>query len=352
VIVSVPVRVTSCHWLLLRLAGTAPDELISQCRRWLGRRRTLDVARTVAHAVLSQRIRLTDTDVDLLAELLAAAGLDTSGLSMVSVTDTDPMPAYCFSPSRARIPGHLPAADLPPQRPDARGEPEDHIDEVFLRAIDRSCLARAGWRCWRYAAGGAPWPRPRRVYLVETDTGVDLARVTWSLQAVLTGAGEPQPQVEVYPTRAQLPSYQRLARAGGALLWARDEDPGVRVAVPFDPARAVASHRSWSPETHLLVAYLYGGDPLLTGSVPLDDAVDPGRAKAVPARLLTDGLWIWEEAWAYYLERYGIPPEAELVAHIRNRRYQLPLVDGAALHRALAALPEPGSDQPHWTGEA
>jgi hypothetical protein len=36
-----------------------------------------------------------------------------------------------------------------------------------------------------------------------------------------------------------------------------------------------------------------------------------------------------------------------LVEHIRDRRYQLPLVDGAALHRALAALPESGRDQPH-----
>ncbi len=347
---SVPLWVTSCHWLLLRLAGTACDDLITQCRRWLGRRRTLDVARTVTNAVLSQRIRLTAADVHLLAELLAAGGLDTSALSTVSVTDTDPMPAYGFSPCRARIPAQRPAADLPPQRPEAQGEPEDDIDETFLRTVVRCCSSRAGWRCWRYPVGGVPWPRPRRVYLIETDIGVDLARVASGVQTALGDAGECQPQVEVYPTRAHLPSYQRLARAGGSLLWARDPDPGVRVAVPFDRARAVATYRSWSPETHLLVAYLYCGDPLLTGSAPRDDAIDPARAKAVPARLLTDGLWIWEEAWAYYLERYGIPPEAELVAHIRGRRYQLPLVDGA-LHRALAALPDSGRDQPHWTGE-
>jgi hypothetical protein len=340
VIVSVPVRVTSCHWLLLRLAGTASDELVSQCRQWLGRGRTLDVARTVTHAVLSQRIRLTDADVHLLAELLAAGGLDTSALSMVSVTDTDPMPAYVFSPRRKGTPAHRPAADLPPQRPEAHGEPEDDIDQAFLRAVGQSCPWRAGWRCWRYPAGGAPWPAPRRVYLVETDTGVDVARVASGVQTVLSAAGERQPQVEVYPTRAHLPSYQRLARAGGSLLWARDPDPGVRVALPFDPARAVATCRSWSPETQLMVAYLYGGDPLLTGSAPLDDAIEPAHREAVPARLRTDGLWIWEEAWAYYLQRYGIAPEAELIAHIRARRYQLPFVDGAALHRALAALPD------------
>ncbi len=67
----------------------------------------------------------------------------------------------------------------------------------------------------------------------------------------------------------------------------------------------------------------------------------------VPARW--GPLWIWEEAWAYYLERNGIAPEQELVAHIRARRYQLPLVDGVAMHQALAALPEPWANQPHWT---
>ncbi len=344
-----PHRIASCHWLLLRLAGAAPDEVISQCRRWLGRRRTFDVGRTVAHAVLSGRIRLTDTDVDLLTEILAAGGLDTSPLSMVAVTDIDPMPAYRFSPSRGRTPGHRPAADLPPERPEADAEPEDDIDDVFLRTVRRCCPARAGWRSWRYPGGGAHWPDPRRVYLVETDIGADLAGVTWSVQAALTGAGELQPQVEVYPTRAHLPSYQRLARARSALLWARDPDPGVRVAVSCDSTRAVAAHRPWSPETHLVVAYLCGGEVLLTGSVPLDDAMDPARPRTVPARLRTDGLWIWDEAWAYYLERYGVAPDLELLAHIRAQRYQLPLVDGAAMHRALAAMPQPWADQPHWT---
>src|SRR5262245_41123325 len=73
-------RIEASHWLLLRLAGSAPDDLIAQCRLWLAEGRVLDVGRTVAHAVLGHRLRLTDEDVDLLAELLAVDGADASAL--------------------------------------------------------------------------------------------------------------------------------------------------------------------------------------------------------------------------------------------------------------------------------
>jgi hypothetical protein len=299
--------------------------------------------------VLSQRIRLSDADIDLLAELLAADGLDTSALVMVPVSDTDPMPMYAFSPRQADMSWRGPSADRPPQPPLAQAEPEDLVDDVFVSTVRLRFDARAGWRCWRYPGDGAPWPQPRRVYLIETDVGADLARIASFVQSALADVGEPQPQVEVYPTGAALPSYQRLARGSGALLWARTPDPLVKVAAPFDLPLVAEGARSWSPETHLIVAYLRGGEPLLVGPMPLDDALDPARPRVVEARLRTDGFWIWDEAWAYYLERYGVPPQPDLLAHIRERQYQPPLVDGAAMHRALAAMPQPWANQPHWT---
>jgi hypothetical protein len=63
---------------------------------------------------------------------------------------------------------------------------------------------------------------------------------------------------------------------------------------------------------------------------------------------LTDGFWIWCDASTYYLERYGLAPDRGLVGHIRARGFVPPGVDGAALHRALARLDEPVTDEPAW----
>src|SRR3954470_14755668 len=51
-------RLGACHWMLLRLAGTASDDLLTQCRHWLAEGRVLDVGRAAAHAVVSHRLRL------------------------------------------------------------------------------------------------------------------------------------------------------------------------------------------------------------------------------------------------------------------------------------------------------
>src|SRR4051794_39728824 len=93
-------RLEACHWLLLRLAGIAQDDLLVQSRRWLHEGRVLDVGRAVAYAALAQRLRLTDQDLDLLTELLAADGADSSALSLVDVTDIDPMPVFGFAPTQ------------------------------------------------------------------------------------------------------------------------------------------------------------------------------------------------------------------------------------------------------------
>jgi hypothetical protein len=345
-------QLTACHWLLLRLAGTAPDDLMAQCRRWLARGRALDVGRAVTYAVLSQRIRLVDPDVDLLAELLAADGADTSALSMVDIVDTDPMPMFGFAPTRLRVDAEMRvAADVIPGRLLTNACPEDDVDRAALAASRSYAVARALWRAWRYPGDGAPWPPPRRVYLVETDTGADLATLAGGLHDALARAGEPYPQVEVYPTREELPSYQRLARAYGALMWTREPDPGVRVADTFDLVDA--SGPRMTPDHEVLpaeritplLAYLRAGEPLLVSAVRLDDVVDPSLESAVPMNYRTDGFWVWSEASCYYLERYGLMPDRSLVQHIEERRYVSVPVDGAAFFRALAAWEVSSSDR-------
>jgi hypothetical protein len=350
-------RVAACHWLLLRLAGTVPDALTTQCRRWLAEGRSSDVGRAITYSVLSQRIRLTDAEIDLLAELLGAAAVDGSALSLVDILDSEPMPKYAFAPRRAdadRGTG-LGAADERPGAPVIAAGPDDDVDRAVLAGMGPEPAIRAAWRAWRFPGDGAPWPPPRRVYLVEADQGSQLAGIAARLQALAAGAGETDPQVEVYPVHAALPNYQRLARAYGALIWARDPDPGLRLAVLFDqagehPPQMAAGHpAAGAPEAARLVAYLSGGQPLLVTTARMNDVVTPARGAVVPMNFRTDGHWIWSDATVYYLQQYGLAPDADLVAHIQRRGFVFPEVDGAAIHRALAALQEPAADEPAWT---
>jgi hypothetical protein len=50
----------------------------------------------------------------------------------------------------------------------------------------------------------------------------------------------------------------------------------------------------------------------------------------------------------YYLRQYGLAPDANLIAHIHRQSFVVPEIDGAAIHRALAALQEPQADGPAW----
>jgi hypothetical protein len=349
-------RAAACHWLLLRLAGTVPDDLTSQCRRWLAEGRACDAARAVTYSVLSQRIRLTDEEIDLLAELLGAAAIDASPLAMVDVLDSEPMPKHAFAPSRADADRGTSAgaADKRTCVPVITAEPDDDVDRAMLASMGREQAVRGVWRAWRFPGDGAPWPPPRRVYLVEVDRGSPLAGLAARLQSIAAAAGETNPQVEVYPVHAALPNYQRLARAYGALIWTREPDPGLRLAVPFGQAGEHAPPVGTRPaitetaEATRLASYLSRGQPLLVTAARMIDAVAPARGAVVPMDFRTDGQWIWSDATVYYLERYGLAPDTDLVAHIRRLRFVMPEVDGTAIHRALAALQEPAADEA-WT---
>ncbi|SDC22788.1 TNT domain-containing protein [Actinokineospora iranica] len=57
-----------------------------------------------------------------------------------------------------------------------------------------------------------------------------------------------------------------------------------------------------------------------------------------PAALRTDGTWIWSTDVAYYLRKHGIPPEPDLVAHIRQQDFTVPAVDEETVLHAEAAV--------------
>ncbi len=88
-----------------------------------------------------------------------------------------------------------------------------------------------------------------------------------------------------------------------------------------------------------------------------NDEKDPSRGANVPMTFHTDGEWIWPGAVAYYLRTHEIPPEADLLAHIRERGFELPEIDdhtrdvavsiitGAPMPERPAPKPTPAEDQ-------
>ncbi|MEJ3746507.1 hypothetical protein WEI85_24855 [Actinomycetes bacterium KLBMP 9797] len=335
-------RVQACHWMLLRLAGWVSDGLLTQARQWLAQGRLTDVALSVAHAVGAARVEMNETDLALLIELHSPEDQTLARLSSVVTTDPEPLPVFGFAPA--------------PPAPSAVAEPvAEAVAEAMATAAAGEPGLRGVWRSWRFPADGAPWPPPRQVFVVETDEGTDLVAVTGRLQAALAAAGEVDPQVETYPTQAIPPGYQQLARSGGSLLCARTPDPGVRIAAVFDGVDAQAGPRL-NPdhptidddERDLLLAYLGNGELLLETTSGMADVRDPDAGAVVPINFRTDGYWIWNDATTYYLYRYSLAPEPDLLRHIRARQYVFEEVDGAAMHRALAALEAPVDEEPVW----
>ena len=71
------------------------------------------------------------------------------------------------------------------------------------------------------------------------------------------------------------------------------------------------------------------------------DILSPERGDVVPLHLRTDGTWVWSDAAAYYLEKYGLAPDPGLAAHLSEllagAEPAEPL-DEISVHRALVHL--------------
>ena len=350
-----PAHSAACHEMLLRLAGQGPDDLLTRCRTWLARGRRSDIGRALAHTALAWGMRISESDLELLAGLLREARADPTALALVARAEPTGL-MYGFAPTLAlaadALAGRVDPSDFWPGEGGSQATaPHDGVCQAAIRSVTDSTQATALWRAWRFPADGSPWPNPRRVYVIETDGDADPAALTGAVQKALLSAGEDAPQVETYPIGAELPEYQRHARAFGALLWAREPDPGIRFAELFpDEGIEDSADENRPPldeaERALLSAYLWAGEPLLVSDEPEADPLDPDAYEMVPLSVRTDGVWIWSDAVALCLDRHGLSPHSELVRQARSRGFVAPSVQGAAVYRALAALRSPDPDSP------
>jgi hypothetical protein len=338
-------RAARCHWMLLRLAGYVPDEMLTRCRQWLAEGRLSEIAATVTHVATASGVKMTAGDVALLAEVNRAAGITTLHHTRIATSEVAYMPAFEFADER---PTAAAGSD-----PGAAGTSDAATDAV-RRAVAAEPSVRVAWSSWRFADNNAPWPPPRQVFVVETEPDADLPAVTAGLQQTLLAAGEANPQVEVYPTRREPPAYQQFARSGGAMLYTRDPRPEIQLARVFDRADETGpefdpDHPTLDGEERVLVLnYLSSGELLMETTAQMEDILAPDDGQVVPMSFRTDGYWVWSDATWYYLNRHRLAPEPAFLEHIRNREYDFEPVDALDVNRALAVLQEPAESDPVW----
>ncbi|WKU05339.1 hypothetical protein [Micromonospora sp. HUAS LYJ1] len=327
------------HELLLRLAGNTSDELTTGAREELAAGRADVAARLIASTAGNGWFRPTDDDLALLR----------------SADPTVALPPYApgsgadweFAPTIPveDAPGVV-ALDL-----SGDGPPGDVADRTAVRSTAGMDGAVALWCAWR-----APYelnPDIGRVYLLLTNDAPDrLPGVTGELQAALRTAGIGQPQVEVFRPDTELPWYQRQARGRSALLWARTPPTPVTIARDFDTIDPVLGPGFDPDHDHLeaaeaaqVLGYLDAGEPLLSTTTREPDVLDTSLGQVVPQSFRTDGTWIWTDTVAYYLRTYGLAPDGEFLAHIRDRGYQSTSIDDVLRHRALVELFRPVTER-------
>ncbi|MDX3659120.1 TNT domain-containing protein [Streptomyces sp. ID05-26A] len=133
--------------------------------------------------------------------------------------------------------------------------------------------------------------------------------------------------------RAIVPDVEQVLGARARFREARVFDfrePNGRPVVnrPPVPADEVAGVLRYLNEAHLV----------LGGRGHDTDLFVPDSAPDVPAGFHTDGTWLWPASIPHYLAKHGVPPEAELVDHIRAANFTPPPVDSATAALAHTAL--------------
>ncbi|HVW42270.1 MAG TPA: TNT domain-containing protein [Amycolatopsis sp.] len=126
-----------------------------------------------------------------------------------------------------------------------------------------------------------------------------------------------------------------------------DRTAGQPLSVTFRHAQVVdAQPPLGADETALVLRYLEREPAVLVGS-GLGPDMFTGEPD-VPESYHTDGTWVWHASIPHYLRKYGTPPEAEFVEHIRAREFQPPYVDKLLRRTAAADLlgrPRPKADR-------
>ncbi|MEU3647791.1 type VII secretion system-associated protein [Lentzea sp. NPDC034063] len=120
----------------------------------------------------------------------------------------------------------------------------------------------------------------------------------------------------------------------------RQQETRLELARPFDVIED--GKGTWyrpmigSREQVLVLRYLESAPVVLSSRGSAKDLFTGGDDLVVPLAYRTDGRWVWPESVSYHLREHEIPPSMELVDHIRQQRYEIPVVPEIAKARAAA----------------
>jgi hypothetical protein len=87
-----------------------------------------------------------------------------------------------------------------------------------------------------------------------------------------------------------------------------------------------------------VAGYLAAGTVILFTTATTADRYAPDRGAPVGLSVRSDGVWVWSDMIGYYTATYGIPPEPDLLAHIRANGYACPALDDATARRTVDAF--------------
>ncbi|WP_240489733.1 TNT domain-containing protein [Actinomadura atramentaria] len=220
---------------------------------------------------------------------------------------------------------------------------------------------RAGTHAFR----GSTWSRIDFEVLYDEASVRCRASFTYDGQPAwntLPSPHEVRRELERFPT-AQIPEW--MMRLTGETPVPPPPPPperhGVRRARVFDGLGGDGEHPAVSrppvdpADVGPLAEYLRGCPVVLAARSHAPDLLDPARSERVPLAFHTDGTWVWSGAVPYYLVEHGVPPEPDLVAHVRARDFAVPQVGDEAMEAATAAVtgeprvvpePEPAPPRP------
>ena len=152
-----------------------------------------------------------------------------------------------------------------------------------------------------------------------------------------------QPGVRGEPARLPQQSGQRYGQGQQPGQGQGQAAPGFPMARVFDGVKPDGSPLISRPtldprEIPALVAYLTRASVALSAPGTTRDEFVVTGPPSVPRAFHTDGAWVWPAAVGYYLSRYQLPPQPELLAHIRARRYALTPVHPQTIQVAGAQI--------------
>jgi hypothetical protein len=183
---------TSCHELLLKLAGRLPDRQLWRFRDWLAAGALDALAAVLPLTLLRERVAITVAESLLLNAALVDAGADPGHLNAVPWVDELGDVDYTFT---SESPEWVSA-----------GDSVAVVLGAVLQGRSEVTDVRGSWR--RHRSGQGPLSR-----IVLVTASANWSALTGELQRVLRALGTYEPGVEVIPDGMELPPYHEAAIA-------------------------------------------------------------------------------------------------------------------------------------------